>query len=512
MFSKKLNSQFHIDNGGGEGFDGKRSVVNGGGRKKSQRKSIDVGHWDFLEEIDAPMCVDLKLESKSMYQDIDDAWFQTTHPFHQCSSHKLISEFSALQEEQATSNADLLGSSSTPELPPSVSKSRGKNYKSKEWKGNDQAKFVDKQHPIKVLNRKNKRVVPGVSHDMKAKTSCPNSRHTSSLKTSSKPGPLQTESSSRYTKCTSSLKPNAVSKSSSNGSKKPNISQIKTSFGVSESKPTVKACSVRETTSDSTQAPNSSSSSNSSTGIMVQSYQMQPYSDVRPKELFGRTSEFFSAVKISLRRSIVTRQASRVEVKDGREIRNSSSSKSSVESLSSSNSDPKDIKRAAGNSITTTMASHPTNQYRRNGTTISKSSSSQCSNLNSKFQRERVARQSSYIYQDKPKLKASKTKVSYQADPRRSLRVRNVQEQNSLGLKAKKLLAASGEVYPGASVGPNRKASVKDDTFKSKFQCPSASENGLANKDGKGTVEEKADGRVKGKNPKTLVQKKVYFR
>ncbi|XP_026448299.1 uncharacterized protein LOC113348669 [Papaver somniferum] len=512
MFLKKLNSQFHIDNGGGEGFDGKRSGVNRGGRKKSQRKSVDVDHWGFLEEIDAPMWVDLKLESKSMYQDIDDAWFQTTHPFHQCSSHKLMAEFSALQEEQVTSNADLLGSASAPELPPSVSKSRGKNYKSKEWKGNDQAKVGDKQHPIKVLNRKIKRVVPGVSHDVKAKASFPNSRHTSSLKTISKPGSLQTKSSSGYTKCTSSLKTTAVSESSSNGSKKPNIIQTKTSFGVSESKPTVKACSVGETSSDSMQARNSSSSSSSSTGTMVQSCQSQPYSDVRPTELFGRNSDFFSDVKISLRRSIVTRQASRVEVRDGREIQSSSSSKSSVESPSSSNSDPKDIKRAAGNSITMAIASQHTNQYIRNGTTISKSSSSQCSNLNSKFQRERVARQSSYIYQDKPKLKASKTKVSYQADPRRSLRVRNAQEQNSLGLKAKKLLADSGKVYPGAPVGPNRKANVKDDTFKSKLQCPDASKNGLANKDGKGPLEEKADGRIKGKNPKTLAQKKVYFR
>ncbi|MCL7036309.1 hypothetical protein MKW94_001786 [Papaver nudicaule] len=508
MFSKKLNTQFHIDNGGG---GEERSLVNGGGRKKSQRKSVEADHWRFLEEIDAPMWVDLKLESKSMYKDIDDAWFQTTHPFHQCSSRKLISEFSALEEEQAASNADLLGSSSNPDLPPSVSKSRGKNYKSKEWKGNDQAKFVDKQHPIKVLNRKNKRVVPGVSHDMKAKTSFPNSRHTTSLKADAKPGPLQTKSSSGYSKCASILTTNTISEST--GSKKLDITQIKTSFRASESKSTVKACSVGETTSDSTQAPNSSSSSNSNSGIMAQSSQSRPFSDVRSSELFGRTSDFFSAVKISLRRSIVTRQASRVKVKDGREIPYSSSSKSSVGSSSGSNSDHKDIKRAADNSKITTMASHPTKECRRNGTAISKaSSSSQCTN--SKFQRERVARQSSHIYQDKPKLKTSKTKVFYQADPRRSLRVRNAQEQNSLtyGLKTKKLLADSGKVCPGAPVGPNREASVEDDTFKSKLQCQNASKSGLVNNDGKGSFEEKADVRIKGKNPKTLVQKKVYFR
>nr|GMD49081.1 Hyphal wall protein [Ipomoea batatas] len=41
--------------------------------------SEPVDHWEFLDEIDAPMWVDLSVESKSMYADKDDEWFHTSH-------------------------------------------------------------------------------------------------------------------------------------------------------------------------------------------------------------------------------------------------------------------------------------------------------------------------------------------------------------------------------------------------------------------------------------------------
>ncbi|KAL7087762.1 hypothetical protein ACP275_13G088400 [Erythranthe tilingii] len=85
------------------------------------RKSREpvVNHWAILDEIEAPMWVDLTLECNSTYEDKDDEWFNISHPFHQSSARQLISASSI-------STGPI-----SPKLPQSVSKSRGKDYKSK---------------------------------------------------------------------------------------------------------------------------------------------------------------------------------------------------------------------------------------------------------------------------------------------------------------------------------------------------------------------------------------------
>ncbi|TKY66725.1 hypothetical protein E2542_SST09613 [Spatholobus suberectus] len=107
--------------------------------------------WAFLERIEAPMWVDLTLEAKSGGVDTgDDDWFNTSHPFHQMSARELKSKFSHTGEEILTSGVDLQGVNS-PELPSSVSRSRGKFYNSKKWEGIDLNILLDKQ---KGLNKR----------------------------------------------------------------------------------------------------------------------------------------------------------------------------------------------------------------------------------------------------------------------------------------------------------------------------------------------------------------------
>lgn len=96
------------------------------------------------EEIEAPLWVDLTLVGKSSYnQNIDDKWFYTHHPVHQCSSQDLKSAFSQLFEEGKTLDFELPMSSS-PSLPHSVSRTRGKDFDEKKCKGSYQGFAVDK--------------------------------------------------------------------------------------------------------------------------------------------------------------------------------------------------------------------------------------------------------------------------------------------------------------------------------------------------------------------------------
>ncbi|XP_022985213.1 uncharacterized protein LOC111483281 isoform X3 [Cucurbita maxima] len=98
-------------------------------------------HWAFLEEIEAPMWVDLTLEGRSNNQNIDDKWFFTHHPVHQSSSHDLKLAFSQLFEER-TLNFEISVSSSL-NLPNSVSRSRG-DFEDKKCKGSCQGFAMDK--------------------------------------------------------------------------------------------------------------------------------------------------------------------------------------------------------------------------------------------------------------------------------------------------------------------------------------------------------------------------------
>ncbi|KAF2285938.1 hypothetical protein GH714_009080 [Hevea brasiliensis] len=117
-------------------------------------------HWAFLEEIEAPMWVDLTLEAMSNYQDINDGWFHTSHVFHQCSSHQLKAAFAHSGEGSISSDIDMKQPSS-PKLPHSVSRSRGKHYASNKCGGNGRNLALNKQHPVKVLSGKSSWVNSG---------------------------------------------------------------------------------------------------------------------------------------------------------------------------------------------------------------------------------------------------------------------------------------------------------------------------------------------------------------
>ncbi|EOY12782.1 Uncharacterized protein TCM_031307 isoform 1 [Theobroma cacao] len=233
-------------------------------------------HWAFLEEIEAPMWVDLTLEAKLNSQDIDGDWFQTSHLFHHCSSRKLKSAFSRSGEDGVNSELDLVGASS-PTLPQSVSRSRGKDYRSKKWKGDCHDGSLNNIKPVKVLNGKFSRLDSGYGEEIKPKLSFVSLKGASSSKTSL----------------------------------------------VSE---------ITETNTRSTVTSES-----------VQQQQQQKTFEVSSRG-FGQSSGLLLSVRSSLRKSCITRPASRVEINaDRRESRDrkSSSSKSSVGSSSFSGHDVK---------------------------------------------------------------------------------------------------------------------------------------------------------------------------
>ncbi|KAJ7948585.1 Cyclic nucleotide-gated channel [Quillaja saponaria] len=137
--------------------------------------------WAFLEEIEAPMWVDLTLEANSSPQDVNDDWFQTSHLFHQWSSRQLKFAFSHPGQEAITSEVDLQEPSS-PKLPPSVSRSRGKHYKSKKWREDYHDASFDQQHPARVISRRSFQVDFSSDQETKSKPKFLNSRGASGLK------------------------------------------------------------------------------------------------------------------------------------------------------------------------------------------------------------------------------------------------------------------------------------------------------------------------------------------
>ncbi|XP_062077917.1 uncharacterized protein LOC133782600 [Humulus lupulus] len=254
-------------------------------------------HWAFLEDIEAPMWVDLNLEAKSNNQIIDDKWFNKSHQFHQCSSRQLKSAFSHSGEESTCLDVDLARPPS-PTLPNSVSKSRGKQYRSKKWIGENQVFSFDKPHPVKALSRK---------------LSCPGDK-------------IRPKQSFIRLKETSTSKSSVVCQSSSSGKAISNYSRSLSTCGDPGS------CSSSEA--------NKADESNPTSTITSESGQPQQIKvmDVS-SQAFGQTRDLLSVMKISLRKSRVSvmRQASRVEINNDAQPskgRNSTSSKSSVGSSS----------------------------------------------------------------------------------------------------------------------------------------------------------------------------------
>lgn len=267
----------------------------GNASRKSVKPAAD--QWAFLEEIEAPMWVDLDLAAISSYKDNDNDWFEITHPIHQCSSRQLISTFPHVGEGIA--NVDFaIQELSSPKLPSSVSQSRGRTYRSREWGQIDSGVLANKRHPVQNLSNKSSRVNLGSGQTMKPK---PRNEHR---------------------RGTAKTKPNSVCKSSLTGTSGPNCSNPSSIVG--DSKTSSSSGAIKEEY-QSVSTITSENCENKQQKLLEVSSQT-----------VSHTSGLLSALKITLRKSCATRQASRVERDGGRQSEGckSSSGKSSVGSSS----------------------------------------------------------------------------------------------------------------------------------------------------------------------------------
>eukprot|EP00258_Populus_trichocarpa_P044197 XP_024460216.1 uncharacterized protein LOC18095654 [Populus trichocarpa] len=261
-------------------------------------------HWAFLEEIEAPIWVDFLVEAKSNYQDVDDEWFRTSHPFHQCSSGQLKAAFAYSGEKSTSSDFECKGSFS-PNIPSSVSRSRGKHYASKKWGGGGHDISMNKQHPVKVLS-KSSRVNSEPNDKIKPKLSLVNSKGTSRSKVSVVSG-----------------------KSFTRNAKETDL-EAKSGQGGTESSLNSLVVKAAE--------------SNTSTVTSERDHQAKQRNLEVSSRGFDHASGLLSAVRNGLRKSFVTRKASRVEINDeNKQLRDrkSSSSKSSWGSSSNPGYDAK---------------------------------------------------------------------------------------------------------------------------------------------------------------------------
>lgn len=260
---------------------------------RRKRSETDDKHWEFLDEIEAPLWVDLTLECESGYNDKDDEWFHVIHPFHECSSRQLIAKFGHSAEDHVNLELDIQEKSS-PRIPLSVSKSRGKDYRRNGVQGNQMVMFND-QHPVKTLNQKSS---------------------------------FLSSNSNRMTGSKSSNGRRKEVAGSSSGSRvESNLSEMAGPCDIRKVPP---LCD-QKFTSNSNVSEKGESSSSSTITSEGNGPQHQNSLEVSSHS-FGQTRGFLSALKVSLRKSCVTRQASRVEIANGRlsEGQKSSSGKTSV--------------------------------------------------------------------------------------------------------------------------------------------------------------------------------------
>ncbi|XVF70408.1 hypothetical protein PTKIN_Ptkin11bG0159200 [Pterospermum kingtungense] len=349
-------------------------------------------HWAFLEEIDAPMWVDLTIEAKLNATAIDEKWFQTSHLFHECSSSQLKSAFSGSNEDGVALDLDFIGASS-PTLPQSVSRSRGKDYRSKKWKGNFNDVSLNKIEPMKVLNEKSSKLESGSGEGIKPKLNFISLKGTSMSKTS-----LVSEISDNLQR--KSVKPISIC-----GDPQRSSSYEADKSGESNTRSTV--------TSESTQ-------------------QQLTFFEVSSQG-FGQTSKLLSSVKLSLRKSCITRPASRVEINaDRRESREhkSSSGKSSVGSSSFSGYDVKKSTIASIKRKEQTEDSR--NIARMTSVAKNKVKLSNTSNVRGK-ERNRHSRTGGQVTVVKPTWQeAAKSKAKSQTLPSKPSLPHKVNEQKSL--------------------------------------------------------------------------------
>lgn len=259
--------------------------------------------------------------------------------------------FSCSGEGSCESNLELLGPSS-PKLPSSVSRSRGKDYESRKWQGENGDVSLNKKHLVEVLRDKSRADV-GTVKKIKSNAGFVKPKSTSADSKSREE--KKPKLSFINSKGTFSSKNSSVSEGSSTQNDKGN--SLKPIF------------SSRGLESSSSSAVDKENESNALSTVTSESslrgWQNTIEVSSRP---FGHSRMLLSAVRITLRKSCVTRQASRVETNndtkqsmvginidrresrmdinvDRRESRDrkSSSSKSSV----GSSSVPSDVNRSA---------------------------------------------------------------------------------------------------------------------------------------------------------------------
>ncbi|CAI9303675.1 unnamed protein product [Lactuca saligna] len=257
------------------------SSVDGGGKNISAgveavKTTDSVDHWDFLDQIEAPMWADLS-KCDLTNDESNDSWFDIIHQFHQCSSSQLLSTI-------FHPNSITIQEPPSPKLPPSVSKSRGKNYKTKAWGQRNNLTTSNNQHPVKTLTMKSSRTT-GSSNNTKA----------NSIKT------LNVSSS-----CESGL---------TNNTSRPKLSKPKPSL-----------CSFSSQEQEKEGSAMSTVTSNRNEHHEKKGLQVSKS---------NQSSEFLTSLRNNLRRSCATRPAVRV-VRCSEGGLKSSSRKSSVASSSSS--------------------------------------------------------------------------------------------------------------------------------------------------------------------------------
>lgn len=197
---------------------------------------------------------------------------------HQSSSHDLKIAFSQLFEEGKALDFELLVSSS-PILPDSVSRSRGRDFDNNKWKGSCQGFAMDKH----IVGEK---ISSELATKLKTKSSFTDSK-----------GP---SSGSYAGRLTENAMPNVLASGSSSGGKEP---------------------------------VDTRSSSTTITGIDHRP--QQKHMEVTSQPL-GNSSRLLSDMRRSLRKSCVTRQASRLEVNNRQRQSSGHNSSSSNSSMCSS--------------------------------------------------------------------------------------------------------------------------------------------------------------------------------
>ena len=208
---------------------------------------------------------------------------------------------------------------SSPKLPPSVSRSRGKKYRTREWGHSKFGLSSNKQHPVKNFSSKSSWVSIGSCQKMKTKPSNGHQKGIAPSKTNSVCEiSLPETSGPNYPKPSSILGDSKTSSSSAAIQEANNKSAGTTIYHSS-------SLAVKE-------FENKSASTITSE---ICGHQHQKSSEVT-SQIVTHTSGLLSALRVNLRKSCATRQAYRVEIVHGRQSggHKPSSGKSSVGSSS----------------------------------------------------------------------------------------------------------------------------------------------------------------------------------